>query len=250
MGKSVSNILLFGALFALYSCNEKKDEESPKIVYTACSVEDQLKNKCTRFMDRKIYLSYSTGIIADKNNEFQKLAVKEALQEIADTSNLGPDYFSFQEVDPTFIEPTIEIAYGTEFRSFIQILPDSEFNVLANNFGFIPDQNAITVINGANKRQFYIVFRASCFNPNQISCTNDSGAVMGNQGIKALVARQLGLLTGMSLNCVSMDRTMCGDFPRNGQWSTIERSFWTGSFNNALETISNNPKFYEEFFLE
>ena len=73
---------------------------------------------------------------------------------------------------------------------------------------------------------------------------------MGGMGVKGLVARQLGALSGMSYNCVLVDRTMCADFPRDTHWSTVQKSYWFASFNNALETITMNPEFYEEFFLD
>ena len=73
---------------------------------------------------------------------------------------------------------------------------------------------------------------------------------MGGMGVKALVARQLGALTGMSYNCTTVDRSMCAEFPRDTQWSTVQKNYWFASFNNALETITMNPDFYEEFFLD
>lgn len=243
--------LLILILLSLMGCETKKEDDGKtKIVYSACSIAEQSQNKCTRFMDRKIYLSFSLGLDPNKNNEFQKIAVKDALREIAEETNLGAGYFSFEEIDPSFIQPITETTTAESFRSFIQILPDAEFNTVAAEFGFIPDQNAITVINAANKRQFFIILRASCFNPNDVLCTHDPSATMGSLGVKALIARQLGVLTGMPLSCSSFDRTMCGDFPRDSQWSTTQKSFWAANFNNALETIANNPNFYEEFFLE
>ena len=242
---------LLALLFLCVGClEEKEDKPDPKVVYSACSEADQEQKKCTRFMDRKIYLSFSQGLDPNKNNEFQKVAVKEAFREIEEITDLGSGYFTFEEIDPAFIEPITEPVSGSEFRSFVQILPDAEFNSIANQFGFIPDQNSITVINAANKRQFYLILRASCFNPNDPICTNDAGATMGTMGVRALIARQLGILTGMPLTCTPFERTMCADFPKDEQWSTTEKSYWAASFNNALETIANNPNFYEEFFLE
>lgn len=244
----VFNLILI--LICVSCLNSPENEDKPKVVYSACTQADQLQNKCTRFMDRKIFLSFSQGLDPNKNNEFQKIAVRQAFREIEELTNLGSGYFTFEEIDPVFIEPIVEPTTGTVFRSFVQILPDAEFNGLANRFGFIPDQNSITVINAANKRQFYLVIRASCFNPNDPVCTNDIAATMGTLGIKALIARQLGVLTGMPLSCLTFNKTMCADFPRDDQWSTMEKNSWAASFNNSLETIANNPGFYEEFFIE
>jgi len=242
---------ILSMLVLMTGCLESNpDDGAAKTVFTTCSVADQLQNKCTRFMDRKIYLSFSLGQDPSKNNEFQKITVREALRDIEESTNLGSGYFSFEEIDPTFIEPIIEQTVASEFRSFIQILPDGEFNEIAESFGFIPDQNAITVINAANKRQFYMLLRASCFNSNDTVCTNDGAATMGEPGVKALIARQLGVLTGIPLDCSLNERTMCAEFPSDLQWSSAQKRYWSASFNNALETIGNNPSFYEEFFIE
>ena len=243
-------LTIFAALLVLAGCNPKEEGDEPKVIYTTCSKADQEKNKCTRFMDRTIHFSYSVGLNPEKNNEFQKLAIRDALSEIEENTSLGGGYFKFTEVDPSLIQPVTSKSFGNNFKSFIQVFPDAEFNTLATEFGYLPDTNAITVLNSANKRQFYIVFRASCFNPNEFNCTNDADAIMGSMGVKALVARQLGALTGMSYNCTLIDRTMCADFPRDSQWSTIQKNYWFASFNNALETITMNPDFYEEFFLD
>lgn len=239
------------SIILVSSCAQETDEESPKKVYVSCSLEEQQANKCTRFMDRVIHLSFSTGSDPSKNNAFQKQEVIDAMEEVARLTQLGSGYFSFKEVDPVLIEPVTEETYADEFRSFIQVWPDLEFNEFADEWGSTPDQNAILVLNKANKRQFYLILRASCFTPNDSRCTNDNGAVMGSNGIRALVARQIGQLVGIPVNCsLGDERAMCSDFPSDSQWTLAQRQYWAANFNNALETISNNPDFYEEFFLE
>ncbi len=244
-------IVIYSILTLFSSCLAPEEEDDSKKVYVVCSIESQSKGECTRFMDRTIHLSFSTGDNPNKNNAFQKQEVIDAFNEISQLTDLGAGYFKFKEVDPVLIEPVFEEQTGGEFLSFVQILPDSEFNEIAGNFGYIPDPNAVTVINSANKRQFYILLRASCFTPNNINCTNDGSAIMGTNGIRALVARQLSLLVGIPLTCSNgVLKTGCADFPSDDQWTLDRKSAWAASYNNALETISNNPDFYEEFFLE
>lgn len=241
------NLLLL--LLLVIACNQKEEKEEPKVIYTTCSIADQQKSKCTRFMDRTIYFAYSMGQNPEKNNEFQKLAIRDTLTELEENTSLGGGYFKFVEVDASLIQPITTVTHAENFKSFIQVYPDTEFNELANEYGYLPDTNAITVLNHANKRQFFIVFRASCFNPNEFRCTNDLDSVMGGAGVRALVARQFGALVGMAHNCSTYSRTMCPDFPNDQQWSTAQKNYWFASFNNALETITMNPNFYEEFFV-
>lgn len=244
-------LLILALLFLQVSCNEEKNkEEGTKKIYVTCSLEQQAQKKCYRFMDRKIYLAFGSPTDPTKNNAFQKSQIKDALNFISENTNLGPGYFQFEEVDPTLIEPVVEISYATKFRSFIQVLPDQEFNQFSENWGFLPDKNAVIVLNKANKRQFYLIIRASCFEPNDENCTYDPNAYMGSSGVSALIARQFGHLVGLTTNCSTYSRLMCPDFPSDSQWSTTERNFWVGGFNNQLEIIQNTPDFYENFYLE
>lgn len=241
---------LFLALFII-SCSSSEEENTPERVYVTCSKSDQAANKCTRFMDRKIYFSFSTSPNPNMNNAFQKQEVQDALEEISEITQLGTGYFTFEEIDPILIEPVTDEDNSSGFRSFIQIWPDDEFIDFANEFGYVPDENAITVLNTSNKRQFYMIIRSSCFIANDTRCSQDAGATMGTNAIRALVARQLGSLVGIPMDCsTSINRTMCPFFPRDEQWTLSEKQYWQANFNNSLETISNNPDFYRELTLE
>lgn len=247
----MKTLILMASLIFLLSCNEeKKEEDDKKKIYVTCSPQQQSEGKCYRFMDRKIYLAFGSSIIPTKNNAFQKNQIKEALEYISDNTNLGAGYFSFEEVDPAIIEPITTITYATEFYSFIQVFPDEEFDEFSGHFGYVPDKNAILVLNKANKRKFYIIIRASCFEPNDERCTYDQDAYMGGSGINALIARQLGYMVGLNRNCSTYERLMCPDYPSDKQWAQVERNYWVGSFNNQLEIIQNTPDFYEYFYLD
>ena len=43
---------------------------------------------------------------------------------------------------------------------------------------------------------------------------------------------------------------MCTDFPEDAQWDEVNRLRYASSLNNLLETILNNPNFYDEFVPE
>lgn len=241
-------VLLLLTLLFVFGCGEESTEE-PKKIYVTCSVEDSKNNRCTRYMDRDIHLAYSLNGEPNKNNAFQKQEIINAFKDIEESTPLGAGYFRFSEVDPILIEPVFEPAVAEKFRSFIQVVPTEEFNELAGQFGSIPDSNSIVVINAANKRQFYIIFRAECFEPNNILCTNDEDAIMGSNGVKAMVARALSFLVGVSINCSTNERIMCPDFPSDLQYVSTEKMFWSASFANALSVIDNTPGFYENFEL-
>lgn len=244
----MTRILFLLSFIFLFGCAEESTEE-PKKIYVTCSVEDSKNDKCVRFMDRNIHLAYSLNGEPNKNNAFQKAEIVNAFKDIEESTYLGAGYFKFEEVDPILIEPIFEPSVSEKFRSFIQIVPTDEFNELAGQFGSIPDSNSIVVINSANKRQFYIIFRAECFEPNNELCTNDADAIMGSNGIKAMVARALSFLVGVSINCDTPERVMCPDFPSDLQFTSTEKKFWVTSFDNALSVISATPDFYEDFWL-
>ena len=107
--------------------------------------------------------------------------------------------------------------------------------------GVIPDPNAVTVINSAYKRKFYMIFKASCF-VTSASCGNIS-----QNGMSALVARQFGFLIGMrSKDCAAYPSSvMCRD-PSDSQWSAAQQGLWSAAYSNILETILNNPNYYQE----
>jgi hypothetical protein len=72
-------------------------------------------------------------------------------------------------------------------------------------------------------------------------------------GLRALIARQIGSLTGMIIrqDCGSdPENTLCASLPNNEQWNDFNKLRWSNSFNNTLETILNNPNFYDEYVPE
>ena len=200
-----------------------------------------------RWMDRQIYFAFSSGTVADRNNEFQKAKVQDALKEISLTSNLGENYFTFSEVDEAILQPIyIPGQQSNEHKSFILIWPDVDFNNFVVNTlgGSVPDNNAVTVVNAAYKRKFYMIIKASCF----VSSAACNGITQN--GLRALIARQMGSLVGMSIkqDCTADPvNTMCASLPNNDQWNDLNKLRFENSFNNSLEAVLNNINFYDEY---
>jgi hypothetical protein len=253
--RELLNMLILLTLMA--SCGEVTEEEeesSTAATFTACSLAAEQAGTCTRFMDRTIYLAFSDIATPDKNNAFHKEKIKDALNEITLNTSLGDNYFTFIEVDDSELSPILEeTELEGEFKSFIQVFPDDEFNTLFSTFGTLPDPNAITVVNSANRRQFYIILRASCFESSEITCTNDGAAVFTtNKGLRALIGRQLGLMVGLTTkDCTLFPvQSACATFPSDAQWSDTEKDRYFSVFNNSLEAVSNNASFYELLVIE
>jgi hypothetical protein len=231
-------LLLFSVLL-LASCNQDKKADTVYVPYAPIY----------RWMDRQIYFAYSSGTDASRNNEFQKAKVQDALTEIAAMTNLGANYFTYSEVDEAVLQPIYEAGQAeTEYKSFILIWSDADFNDFVVNTlgGANPDNNGVAVINAAYKRKFYLILKSSCFT-SAAACN----AITQN-GLRALVARQLGLLVGMpilsSTQCAAdTANVMCGATPNDEQWNDFNKLRWGNSFNNSLETILNNPNFYDEY---
>lgn len=220
----------------LVSCAEDKET----IVYKEYVPE-------YRWMDREVYFAFSSGTNPQKNNEFQKARVQDALKEIEKNSNLGEGYFSFKEVDEAILQPIyIPGQSANEYKSFILIWPDADFNNFVVNTlgGSVPDNNGVTIVNSAYKRKFYMVIKSSCF-VSSSACNS-----ITQNGLRALIARQLGSLVGMPIkqDCsLDPENTMCSPLPNNEQWNDFNKLRWANSFNNSLETILNNPNFYDEY---
>lgn len=200
-----------------------------------------------RWMDRQIYLAYSSGTSPSKNNEFQKAQVQEAFNDIAKNSTLGENYFSFTEVDEAVLQPIVEVGKSAnEYKSFVLIWPDADFNnFIVNSLGgSVPDQNAVVIINASFKRKFYMIIRSSCF-VSSVTCNS-----ITTQGLKALIARQMGFLVGMppktTAECNSDPENVMCALPNDEQWNDFNKLRWTNSFNNNLESILNNPNYYDE----
>lgn len=246
-------IAIISIMFA--SCKPTADESAKTTTitkYVGCSAAAEGTGQCIRWMDRKIYLAFSTGANPNRNNEFQKQKIKDALQnEIGSNTILGRNYFTFTEVDESLLNPIIEVGLAqSEYRSFILIWDDASFNDFVVNQlgGNVPDLNAITVINSAFKRKFFMIFKASCFNSNA-TCNS-----ITTNGINGLIARQFGLLTGLPpekclnpLDTTCPVKTMHPDLPSDNQWNDTNKSQWFAEFNNILELIYNNPNYYDEY---
>lgn len=200
-----------------------------------------------RWMDRTIYFAFSTGGSPQKNNEFQKAKVQETLDEIASNSMLGSGYFSYTQVDEAILQPIIEQGQSAnEYKSFILIWPDVDFNNFIVNTlgGSVPDQNGVVVINSSFKRKFYMIIKSSCFT-SSAACNSIS-----SQGLKALIARQLGFLVGIppktTSECNSDPENVMCPLANNEQWNDANKIRFLNTFNNSLEAILNNPNYYDE----
>lgn len=243
--KQIFLLSLFCAF--LVSCAKENEDETKEVIkYIGCTKNVENQGDCIRWMDRTIYLAFSSSANPQRNNEFQKAKVRDALQEIEEGTLLGSGYFNFKEVDESLLQPVIEPGLSpTQYRSFILIWPDDVFNDYVVNTlgGNIPDPNAVTVINSAYKRKFFMILRASCFE-SQPACNS-----ITTNGLNALIARQIGLLSGVSpVSCATDEgNVMCTTFPSDEQWSETNRQRWFSTENNILEVILNNPNFYDEY---
>lgn len=214
--------------------------------YVGCTAAAQGTGTCIRWMDRTIYFGYSTGANPNRNNEFQKQTIKNALTEIQENTMLGRNYWTFKDVDESLLNPVFEAGLSSsEYKSFILIWDDASFNDFVVNSlgGAVPDLNAVTVINSAFKRKFYMIFRASCFT-SSATCNN-----ITSTGISALVARQVGLLTGLKpLSCATFPNdVMCASVPVDSQWGVTNKASYFAAQNGMLEVILNNPNYYDEY---
>ena len=200
-----------------------------------------------RWMDRTIYFAYANSGNPNSNNQFQVQDVQDALTEIQQITNLGQGYFSYTMADPAVLNPIYQTGQASsEYISFILIWDDTDFNNFVVNTlgGNVPDENAITVINAAYKRKFYMIFKSSCF-VSSASCNS-----ITSNGLRAMVARQLSLLVGIPAitNCAKTPTdVMCSTTPSDAQWNDLNKTNWANEFNNALETVLNNPNFYNEY---
>lgn len=238
--------LTLTALLLLTSCSQDEGEDTVVTKYIGCTKALEGQGDCIRWMDRQIYFAFSNASNPTRNNEFQKAKIKEALEEIQDLTMLGDNYFTFTEVDEGLLNPIIEPGLSpNQYRSFILIWPDSEFNNFVVNQlgGNAPDPNAVTVINSAYKRKFFMIFKASCFESNA-ACNS-----ITTPGLNALVARQLGLLTGIPpVSCDDdPEDVMCATVPTDVQWNELNKQRWASTEDNILEVILNNPNFYDEY---
>jgi hypothetical protein len=207
------------------------------------------------WFDRTVYLSNPSGSDPDRNNVFYVSNVRTALNYIAANTSLGANYFNFVTVDEGQLSPVT--SYSTQidadFKSFILVWPHSVFADFALNTiqAELPDPYAITVMNAANKRQFYIILDAACFN-GQLNSDGlpvcGQGALVGTYGQYALIARQLGRIVGIQLGCDSSPlynlNLMCPYVPSNSQWLSTSLTPWLTGFSNNLDLIRSISGYY------
>ena len=243
----IFNSILLILTLTLFGCGDTSENAETKFV--TCSEAAENEGKCLRYMDRDIYFANSVN---GEKLQIHVDKIKEALRDIELSTALGEGYFNFKQTDPQLLNPNLEVELSeNEIKSFILIWDDVKFNefILENEIGSIPDPNSLAVINAANKRKFYIIVRESCLGKSS-SCSDELGEGITTSGFRALVARQLGLLVGMRTKSCSVGEkfdTMCSELPNDDQWEGVSKDRWVSSFNNALETIDNNPNFYDEF---
>lgn len=241
-------LLLLSISTTLVNCSED-DEDQIDVSVIECTIERETAGECERFFSRKIYFAFSDNDTDKKNDTFQKDFVRAALNQISSETSLGEDYFSYEEIPEAELTPTLEPTDLVSLpKSFILIWPDDEFNDFAvNTIGDPPDNNGIIIVNSAFKKNFFMILKASCFEAQE-----DCNFVSSGLGLRALIARQLGMMVGIRPleNCIETPlevNTMCSAFPNDSQWSDINRRSWSRNFNNNLELILNLPNFYNEF---
>lgn len=247
------NLLLLLTISMLaFSCAQSEDEEDKDTVFITCDRVKEANGQCVRYMDRTIYFANFRNV--ERNDPFAVEAVKTALDQISRESDLGAGYFQFANADESLLQPLTERTDGIEFRSFIQIWSDNDFNALSSEINsFIEDPNVILALNQANRREFWMIIRGSCFDSNQTSCTNSfDGSFTSESGLRALVARSIGRLVGMSVvDCLEFpDDVLCAEFPDDSQWVIGKRNNFYAGLKNSLELIDNNPEFYRVFTLD
>lgn len=242
-------------LFSLYSCAEKVDENNER--YVSCTDQNQVLGLCIRYMDREIYYSRSTFDRPEDNDQFDVIKVMDSFNVLATNTGLGENYFNFKIAEVAELEIILDetIYFGdtnSKFKSFFLILGDARFNELYAEVGS-SDPNAIVRVNMANKKQFFMVFRASCFIGSDTRCTNNGlNSFTPSLGVNALVARSVARLIGIKTkNCIDFPvHVMCTTEPNDGQWGLIETLRFFDLFDNQLETIRSNNNYYEVYFPE
>lgn len=224
-----------------------------------------------RYMDRDIYFVENASNIEGslKNNPLDVEKMQIALSNFSCLTKLGCNYFRFNTATEDVLKPITSYTTGVNFKSFIQIYPDQDFNNLYNELrnngigvSLDLEPNVIVIYNPANKRQFYMVIREACLSQsNNSDCTNGNNVPFTpDSGLTALVARNLGRSVGIHLDnsddCVLgptsgyVVNPMCGKHPSNAQWTQTQRDKMVGLFNNALETISLNNNYYTQTFVD
>lgn len=250
----MKNLILLGLILIFTSCAATK-EDKDEVVYSACTDQAMVSGLCIRYMDRDVYFARNIFTEPGNNDEFDVESVQDNLDNLAMNSGLGEGYFRYHMADKSELDIILEetlypAGNGRTFKSFIQIWEDVSFNELYNELGSA-DPNSIVIVNQANKRQFFIILRASCFVSNNQNCTNNVMATFTpTKGLQALVGRSFARLIGVpTKDCIlNPAHSMCATTPNDNQWSLTESIRFYDLFNNQLETIRNNRNFYEIFY--
>jgi hypothetical protein len=200
-------------------------------------------------MDRTVYFANSDPSDPNRNNTFQKAKVQQALTDLQSMTTLGDNYFSFANIDESALNTSLDPSTSaSQSMSFILIWPDDVFNNYLSKVvnGNTPDPNALAVINDANKREFFIIVRASCI-PSTTTVTSPCSS-LGLPGLEALIDRQMGLIAGMAAkDCRTYPNDiMCATSPSDSQYSTNSQLQFSAAFNNSLESILLNPNYYSK----
>jgi hypothetical protein len=246
--------------FLMFGCGQTKKEIDPTVIYSACSLDQENSGLCSRFMSRDVYFSNNGDQNGVRNNPFDLLKIQDAMNKMACITALGCNYFIFHYVPESEIKPLTAYTTGYDFKSFIQVWSDAEFSAMSNDIVPNPSEpNAIVIMNPNDKKQFYMIFKSSCFsNSGNGDCTQNNGVSFTSElGLVALISRNFARLINIPLdvssNCAQTPldpNTMCGNFPSDYQWSVNEQINFSGLFNNALEAISLNKDYYTQIFLE
>lgn len=238
-------------MFLIISCGETSDEV--KTLYGTCSVDKEQSGECVRYMDRTIYFGNYVAGDEGINDVFAVQKIKDAIREVESGSELGSGYFSFQNVDANLLTPYTERVDGLTWRSFILVWNDTKFNEFLQEVEYQADPNVIIMINKANRKQFWMIVRGSCFDSGNSNCTNDIDTnFTSSSGLVALVARSIGRLVAMNIETCddNSGSVMCAEYPSDAQWSELNSNSFYSSFRNALDAIDDNEDFYKVFELE
>lgn len=268
--KGLFNFLLILSLTTiLVSCGESEEEKKEnrdKEQEQLDKIRQQIgrepsEMRCLRWIDRDLYFGLPDPFISSKNNEFHRLKVQDVISEIQRVTRLGEGYFRQKVVNPDLLTPFQSAGRSwSDYKSFILIWPDGEFENLADQFfgtrnasgeiifgsglDSLVDKNAMTIVNQTFQRKFFMILRASCFDADT-RCADASGNPIGDKGVSALIARQFSLLFNIApVDCnVRSDDVMC-PVPSNSQWETSSKERFAAGLNNALNSIEQNPNFY------
>ncbi|MCX6129804.1 MAG: hypothetical protein NTX25_12190 [Proteobacteria bacterium] len=145
-----------------------------------------------RYFDREIYMP--TGVSVQPEMAAAQELIQASLIELADSSDLGKDYFIFKFEEDSLLQPVSEETQydGRPWFSFIQVWPDNLFNdQISSSVGTSGDPDVLVVRNELNEREFYAILRLSCF------VAGESCGFPTQKESKAVIWRAMGYLIGL-----------------------------------------------------